>query len=391
MTPAARIAAAIGILDRVLGGSPAEQALTGWARGSRFAGSRDRAAVRDHVYDALRCLRSFTALGGGGAPDGRKLTIGLLRSSGTDPAEIFTGDGYGPPPLTAAELAGADPTALPRWAALDCPDWIGPQLERALGPLTDAVLVKMRERAPAILRVNAGKGTVEGAIASLAGDGIGAAPHALASFALEVTENASKIRNSAAYASGFVELQDAAPQAAVEALPLKDGMRVLDYCAGGGGKTLAMAARGKLKLFAHDAAPQRMADLPARAARAGVRVTALASNDIARHAPFDLVLTDVPCTGTGTWRRAPDAKWTLTQERLADLVRVQATILDRGAALSAPGGWLIYMTCSLLAEENRDQIEAFLTRHPAFTLRHERLITPVEAGDGFYTAHLSRV
>lgn len=387
MTPAARIAAAIGILDRVLAGSPAEQALTQWGRGSRFAGSGDRAAVRDHVFDALRCLRSFAALGG--AADGRGLMIGLLRSSGADPATIFTGEGYAPAPLTGAELA--EPAAIPRWAALDCPDWIAPHLERALGPETDAVLARMRERAPAILRVNAGKATVAVAIASLAGDGIAARPHPLASFALEVTENAPKIRNSTAYATGLVELQDAAPQAAVEALPLKDGMRVLDYCAGGGGKTLAMGARARLKLFAHDAAPQRMADLPARAARAGVRVTALATAEVARHAPFDLVLTDVPCTGTGTWRRAPDAKWTLTPERLADLLRVQAAILDRAAALSAPGGWLIYKTCSLLAEENRDQIAAFLTRHPTFTLRQDRLITPVEGGDGFYTAHLSRV
>ncbi|MGL4280913.1 MAG: RsmB/NOP family class I SAM-dependent RNA methyltransferase, partial [Albidovulum sp.] len=216
-------------------------------------------------------------------------------------------------------------------------------------------------------------------------------PHPLASFALEVIENAQKIRQSQAYLSGLFELQDAAPQAAVEALPLKDGMRVLDYCAGGGGKSLAMAARAKLKLFAHDAAPRRMADLPARALRAGVRVTTLASSDLGRHAPFDLVLTDVPCTGTGTWRRAPDAKWTLTAERLADLLRVQAAILDRAAELCGPGGWLIYMTCSLLGQENGDQIAGFLARHPAFTLRHERLITPVEGGDGFYTAHLSRV
>jgi 16S rRNA (cytosine967-C5)-methyltransferase len=390
MTPAARIGAATGILDRVLAGTPAEQALTGWARGSRFAGSGDRAAVRDHVFDALRCLRSFTALGGGGEPSGRRLMVGLLRASGADPATIFTGEGYAPAALSVAEGPPAV-APLSRWAALDCPDWLGPELEGALGPLTEAVLAKMRDRAPAILRVNARKGTRESAIASLASEGIGAIPHALANFALEVTDNAQKIRLSSAYAAGLVELQDAAPQAAVEALPLTDGMRVLDYCAGGGGKSLAMAARARLKLFAHDAAPQRMADLPARAARAGAGISLLGPYELARHAPFDLVLTDVPCTGTGTWRRAPEAKWTLTPERLAELVGVQAVILDRAAALCGPGGWLVYMTCSLLAQENRDQIDAFLTRNPDFTLRQERLITPVEGGDGFYTAHLSRV
>lgn len=388
MTPAARIAAAIEILDRVLEGAAAEQALTHWARGSRFAGSRDRAAVRDHVFDALRCLRSFAALGG--ASTGRGLMLGLLRASGTDPATIFTGEGYAPAVLSEAELQAGTP-ALSRWAALDCPDWLGPRLEQALGPDTDAVLALMRERAPAVLRVNARRGSREAAIAALAAEGIAAVPHPLASFALEVTENAQKIRQSAAYGSGLVELQDAAPQAAVEAMPLSDGMRVLDLCAGGGGKTLAMAARAELKLFAHDIAPQRMADLSARADRAGVRVATLSTRDLARHAPYDIVLTDVPCSGSGTWRRAPEAKWALTPERLGDLARVQAAILDEAAMLCAPGGWLVYMTCSLLAEENRSQIDAFLARHPDFNLRHIRLFTQLEGGDGFFSAHLSRM
>lgn len=389
MTPAARIAAAIDVLDRVLAGAAAEQALTQWARGSRFAGSRDRAAVRDHVFDALRCLRSFTALGGDDQPTGRGLMIGLLRAAGTDPATVFTGEGYAPAPLSAAEL-DTEPANLSRWAALDCPDWLGPKLERALGTDTDAVLQLMRDRAPVILRVNARKGHREAAIAALAAEGIAARPHLLADFALEVTENAQKIRQSQAYASGLVELQDAAPQAAVEAMPLEDGMRVLDLCAGGGGKTLAMAARADLKLFAHDAAPQRMADLPARAGRAGVKVTALATRDLARHAPYDLVLTDVPCSGSGTWRRAPEAKWALTPERLWNLTGVQAMILDQAAGLCAPGGWLVYMTCSLLDEENQGQVDAFLKRRPGFAPRHEGLITPLDAGDGFYSAHLSR-
>lgn len=388
MTPAARIGAAIGILDRVLAGTPAEQALTQWGRGSRFAGSRDRAAVRDHVFDAIRCQRSFTALGGG-APSGRGLMIGLLRASGTDPATIFTGEGYAPAALSGDELAAVAPV-LSRWAALDCPDWLGPELERGLGADTDPVLALMRKRAPAILRVNARKGPRKAAIAALAAEGIGAASHTLANFALEVTENAQKIRHSGAFASGLVELQDAAPQAAVEALALRDGMRVLDYCAGGGGKTLAMAARADIALYAHDAAPDRMKDLPVRAGRAGVRVTMLATRDVARHAPYDVVLADVPCSGTGTWRRAPEAKWTLTPARLLDLVAIQSRILDEAAALVAPGGGLVYMTCSLLPAENRDQIDAFLARHDAFTLSHDRLYTPAEGGDGFFAAHLSR-
>lgn len=392
MTPAARIAAAIDILDVVLAGVPGEQALTRWARGSRFAGSGDRAAVRDHVFDALRCLRSFTALGGGGAATGRKVMLGLLRAAGQAPDAIFTGQGYAPAALTATETVFEPPQRadLPRGVARDCPDWLLPELDRALGARADAVLDAMRDRAAAILRVNSRRTTRDEAAAVLSDDGIATGPHELASFALQVTGNAQKIRTSRAYLSGLVELQDASPQAAVEALPLSDGMRVLDLCAGGGGKTLAMAARADLTLFAHDAVPRRMTDLAARAARAGVAVTALATPDLDRHGPFDLVLADVPCSGSGTWRRAPEAKWSLTPERLEALTVTQAEILARAASLVAPDGWIIYMTCSLLGQENRDRIDAFLAARPGATLRHERLFTPLDAGDGFYAAHLQR-
>ena len=389
MTPEARIAAAITILDAVLDGQAAEQALTRWARGSRFAGSRDRAAVRDHVYDALRCRRSFAALGG--AETGRGLMIGLLRAGGVAPESLFTGVGYGPEPLTAEE--GAPPpdlTTLPRGVRLDCPDWLMPDFDTALGDNADEVLTRMRQRAPVCLRANARQGR-EAAARALAAEGIETILADGASFALEVVANAQKIKTSTAYSEGLVELQDLSPQCAVEALPLQDGMRVLDYCAGGGGKTLAMAARAELSLTAHDAIPARMKDLPTRAARAGIAVTQADTGALAKMAPFDLVLTDVPCSGTGTWRRGPEAKWTLTPDRLADLLTLQADILDRAAAHVAPGGWLIYMTCSLLSPENRGRIDRFLARNHGFALRHERLFTPLEGGDGFYAAHLSRV
>ena len=389
MTPEARIAAAITILDAVLDGQAAEQALTRWARGSRFAGSRDRAAVRDHVYDALRCRRSFAALGG--AETGRGLMIGLLRAGGVAPESLFTGVGYGPEPLTAEE--GAPPpdlTTLPRGVRLDCPDWLMPDFDTALGDNADEVLTRMRQRAPVYLRANARHGR-EAAARALAAEGVETTLTDNSNFALEVSDKEQKIKTTKAYSGGLVELQDVSPQRAVEALPLHDGMRVLDYCAGGGGKTLAMAARADLVLTAHDAIPARMKDLPARAARAGIAVTQADTGALAKMPPFDLVLTDVPCSGTGTWRRAPEAKWTLTPDRLAGLVTLQAEILDRAARLVAPGGWLIYMTCSLLPRENRGQIDRFLDRNQGIALRHDRLYTPLDGGDGFYAAHLSRV
>ncbi|PPB81245.1 16S rRNA (cytosine967-C5)-methyltransferase [Albidovulum inexpectatum] len=393
MTPEARIQAAIGVLDRILAGEPAERTLTNWARASRFAGSGDRAAIRDHVFDALRCLRSFTALSGAAEPSGRAAMIGALRAHGRNPDDIFTGQGHAPSPLTPEErnaLAAAPALdALPRNVALDCPDWIAPHLRRALQEDFAPVLRAMRERAPVFLRVNAAKADVGTAIAALAADGIVAAPDPAVSHALRVIEGARRITGGHAYRDGVVELQDLSPQAAVQDLPLGDGMRVLDYCAGGGGKSLAMAARARIDIVAHDIARQRMRDLPERARRAGANIR-LAQPGKPIGKDFDLVLADVPCSGTGTWRRTPDAKWRLTESRLGELLQTQSLILDRAADLVAPKGWLAYMTCSLVDLENGDQVRAFLSRHRGWTLGKERLFTPLSAGDGFYMALLTR-
>jgi 16S rRNA (cytosine967-C5)-methyltransferase len=183
-------------------------------------------------------------------------------------------------------------------------------------------------------------------------------------------------------------LQDASSQAVVDALPLADGCRVLDHCAGGGGKTLAMAARARLVLFAHDANPERMADLPERARRAGTAVTITANPEA--EAPFDLVLVDAPCSGSGSWRRDPQGKWALTPERLETVRREQAAILQRVAPMVRPGGWIGYATCSLLQSENQEQIATFLAVAPGWTRATERVFTPLDGGDGFYLATLRR-
>ncbi|WP_103256123.1 RsmB/NOP family class I SAM-dependent RNA methyltransferase [Tabrizicola aquatica] len=381
MTPAARAAAAIAVLDRVLAGEAAEKALTNWGRASRYAGSGDRAAVRDLVYDALRQRRSAAALGG--SETGRGLVLGLLRAGGQE--ALFTGEGHAPQPPGPDE-AGRSPMGA---EALDLPDWLLPEMERALGDRLAPVAQAMQARAPVFLRVNLARGDVAAAVAALAGEGIEARPHALAPTALEVVAGARKVQTSAAYLEGLVELQDASSQAVVVALPLADGMRVLDQCAGGGGKTLAMAARAKLRLWAHDAAPRRMADLPERAKRAGAKVTLTERPEAT--APYDLVLVDAPCSGSGSWRRDPEGKWRLTPDRLGELRAVQAAILDRAAAMVAPGGWLAYATCSLLEVENGDQTAAFLARTPGWRLDAERRFTPLEGGDGFYLALLARL
>lgn len=383
MTPAARLSAAIGCLDRILAGVSPEVALTSWGRASRYAGSGDRNAVRDLVFDALRCKRSFAALGG--ADTGRGLILGGLRDAGVDPAGYFTGEGHAPAILGAQETASTPHGNV----ALDCPEWLAPQLQSGLADDFAPVMMALRCRAPVFLRVNTAKADRAAAMAALHAEGVGAALHPLSQTALEITENARKIQNSAAYLTGLVELQDASSQAVVDHLPLRDGMRVLDYCAGGGGKTLAMAARAKINLFAHDAAPTRMRDLPARAARAGVAIAI--SDNPSKSAPYDLILTDVPCSGSGSWRRDPVGKWALTPARLADLCAVQVEILNTVAPLVAPGGSLAYATCSMLNAENMDQINRFLANRPDWTLQSHRSFTPLQGGDGFFIALLTRI
>ena len=383
VTPPARIAAAIGILDDVLAGRPAEQALLRWSRASRFAGSGDRAAVRDLVYEALRRRNTLAALGG--AQTGRGLMIGYLRETGQQPDAFFTGQGHAPPPLDPAEMqmpASADITHV-----VDLPDWLLPQWHASLGDDAASIARAMGHRAPLWLRVNPARGQTSAAVDALAADGIAVTPHPDPPTALKVASGERRVAQSAAYRGGLVELQDLSPQLACHALPVQAGDRVLDFCAGGGGKTLAIGGRQSgLDLVAHDADAARMRDLPPRAERAGLSVRL---TDDPR-GPFDLVVADVPCSGSGTWRRSPDAKWRLTPAALDELIRTQSAILDRVAGLVMAGGHLAYMTCSLLRAESDAQADAFPARHPGFIPVMRRLWTPMQGGDGFFLALFRR-
>lgn len=386
MTPAARISAAIEVLDAMLDGAHAEKALGGWARRSRFAGSKDRAALRDHVFGVLRCWRSYAALGGAGT--GRGLMIGALRAQGTDPAELFTGEGHAPEPLSAAErAAGSAPTGAAR---VDLPDWLWPLFEASLGEAAEDAALALRSRAPVMLRVNLRQGDPAQAIARLAEDGIVAQPHDIAKTALHVTEGERKISGSACYGDGLVELQDGSSQAAMARLEIAPGARVMDYCAGGGGKVLALAARVEGAFFAHDTAPQRMKDLPVRAERAGVRVKIVETARLCDEGPFDLVLCDAPCSGSGTWRRTPEAKWALTPERLSELTSIQRQILQDAAPLVAPGGVLAYATCSVFIDENQSAIAHFLSQNLDWQAVDETRFAISDGGDGFYIAQLRK-
>jgi len=385
VTPEARVAAAIAVLDGWLSGASAERLLTTWARANRYAGSTDRAGVRDLVFDAIRCRRSYAARGG--AKTGRGLMIGALRAAGRDPGAVFTGAGYAPAPLAPGEGQGQDPATEAE--RLDCPDWLAPALRESLGRDFAPVMEALRHRAPVFVRANLARTTREAAQAALREERIETRPHPLSPSALEVIEGARKLQGSAAFRAGLVELQDAASQAVVDALGVRPGQRVLDYCAGGGGKALALAAQGAT-VMVHDVEPRRMADLPARAARAGVVLATLAPGELAKAGAQDLIFADAPCSGSGAWRRSPQGKWDLTPERLDELCRIQASILDEIAAFSAPGCAIGYATCSLIEAENGAQIVAFLARSPGWRLASEHRFTPRDGGDGFYVALLTR-
>ena len=382
MLPAARVSAAIEVLDKVLGGAAVEPCLTNWGRANRFAGSGDRAAIRDLVFDGLRCKRSYAALGG--AATGRGLMIGHLRAQGQAPEAVFTGIGHAPAGLSDTEIC----QPATEHEALDCPDWLAPRLQDSLGKDFAAIMRAMQNRAPLFLRVNMARITREEAAKFLADDGIETVPHSLADSSLQAVGSTRKILTTSVYLEGLVELQDAASQAVVAALPVADGQKILDVCAGGGGKSLAIAALADVRVWAYDLVRARMRDLPARAARARAKIDIL--NDPLAEAPYDMVLVDAPCSGSGSWRRDPVGKWALTEVRLQELLTLQQDILDQAAKLVTADGKVAYVTCSLLADENAGQVTRFLGRHPDWTFLSDRQFTPLEGGDGFYLAVLSR-
>lgn len=345
--------------------------------------------MRDLVFDALRQRRSLAFLGGGDT--GRAILLALAAREGADLAALCTGIRHDPAPLAKGEgvLPEAALADAPRAVRLDIPDFLEVPLERALGADMEAVLSAMRQRAPVDLRVNVLKSNAGAATVVLARDGVSVEAHPLARNALRVVAGPRLVSASRAYTQGMVELQDVSSQVVAETAGVRPGMCVLDYCAGGGGKTLALASemQGRGRLLAWDANARRMADLPERARRAGVAVKLLEEAELRRlGASCDVVLVDAPCSGTGAWRRKPEGKWRLTPEAVAAFPPLQDQILDAAAAHVRPGGRLVYATCSLLVEENEDRAAAFAARHPGWIPEGGRRLSPLDGGDGFFMA-----
>jgi 16S rRNA (cytosine967-C5)-methyltransferase len=387
MTPGARLSAAIEVIaDIETRRRPASDALKDWGLAHRFAGSGDRAAIAGLVFDALRRRSSSAHIMGEESP--RAVMLGMLRLerklAGEAIAALADGARFAPSALSAQERArldGADLQGAPAWVAGDYPQWLDPHLARTFGEERAAEGAALGSRAPLDLRVNTLKADRDAAAAALAH--LDPVPTRWSPFGLRMMRGA-EARNPAihaepAFIKGMVEVQDEGSQLAALLAAAKPGEQVIDLCAGAGGKTLALAAmmKNRGQIYATDLDKRRLAPIHARMERAGARDVQVRTpkGDRAKEDPLadlenraDLVLIDAPCTGIGTWRRNADAKWRMRPGALALRLREQAEALDRAADLVKPGGRIAYVTCSLLAEENGDQVRAFLARRPQFAL-----------------------
>jgi len=385
VTPSARVQAAIEILDTVIAaardnGPPADALVRAYFKTRRYAGSKDRRAVRELVFAAIRHSGEVPV-------SGRSAMIGI---AGQD-AEILTcfdGGPHGPTPVGEGEV-GVAASLLPDWLAGE------------VSPLVDDVeRPALLERAPLDLRAHIGRTSREAVMPQFAG----AEPTPHSPWGLRLPPD-SQVDLSPEYRSGLVEVQDEGSQLIALACGAANGITIIDLCAGAGGKTLALAAAApEARIIACDTSRSRLAQLTPRAERAGAVVEtrllnmpneAEALRDLEGQA--DVVLVDAPCSGSGTWRRNPEGRWRLTPDRLDRLTELQARVLDLAAPLVKPGGRLVYAVCSILSREGAEQLSAFSSRHSSFLWQEPfdfgrkegegRMLTPAHDGtDGFFVA-----
>ena len=436
MTPGARAQAAIEILGDLHDAGPADNYLSRYFRGRRYIGAKDRRAISSTVYGILRRRAEIDWWISDGnleapePPSRRRVVAALALAEGWDDAAFesaFDGGDYRPGPLTDIErtllarlprdgAVSAD-EGQPDWVRFNYPQWLDAELRRSLGDDLAPTMKALLDGAPVDLRVNRLKTSRDEAQAKLQAEGLASQPTRLSPVGLRLSGRAT-LPALQAFRDGLVEVQDEGSQIAALMVDAQSGMTVADLCAGAGGKTLAVAAAmgNQGRIVAADTDRDRMKGIATRRERAGVSIVEALALDDAEAASsledlaFDRVLLDVPCSGTGAWRRNPDARWRLTPEDLErDLAR-QAEILDHGACLVRPGGRMVYVTCSILSSENADQIDGFLARTPGFGPveigpiwdrwigtgglakdRHLVLSPAREGTDGFFVAVLERV
>ena len=401
MTSGARVSAVITILDNYLLGIPENKALLNWFRRNRFAGSKDRRAIREIFFNCLRFKRSslWPFKRAGCVESGRHLVIGMLVMFRRQLDDIFDEKKYSPEALSKTEKSVIQSfyetlSQAPLSVKFNFPDFLEKKLKDSFPDSLVENLSSLNERASLFLRVNRIKSSSEMVIRNLKEEGILVEAVIKSNCGLKVLENARKLDESKPYLRGEVEIQDISSQKVVDFINPEKGHKILDFCAGGGGKTLAMASLtlAESEFFVHDKNSSRMINLVKRCRRAGFRAQILTQNMLENtFQAFDLVVADVPCSGTGAWRRNPGSKWWLTEDILEDLLLQQRNILCIASRHVKNRGVFSYMTCSVLKEENRDQIDWFLSTNKNFRLEKDIFISPFEGGDGFYGSVLRKV
>lgn len=398
MTPAARISAAIEVLDDIIQRRrPASDALKDWGLSRRFAGSKDRAAIATLVYDALR-RRSSSAFAMG-EETSRALVLGMLAGLRElrmeEIAELCSGENHAPAPLTreeATRLITFDLDDAPGWVRADVPEWLWPAFSANFGEQAVSEGAALADRAPIDIRVNrlkSNQGKVLADLAHLGAEAGAWSPDAIR-FLPGPDGRGPSLQSEPSFFEGAFEIQDEGSQLVSLLAGAKPGETVVDLCAGAGGKTLALAAQmqNQGRLFATDLDSRRLAPLHERLARSGANIVQIRVPRSRGHESLtevvgeaDLVLVDAPCTGSGTWRRNPDAKWRVRPGALAERLKDQAEVLARAARLVKPDGRIAYVTCSVLPDENDGAVSGFLQRHPGFTLVPSQEILSSTEGD----------
>ncbi len=380
----ARIQASIEVLSDILERrTPATLALRDWGKSNRYAGSKDRAVIGNLVYDALRRKSSIAWRMNDDTP--RALALGAacfaFEYAPSKLIEAFKNDKFAPSGLTDDEfklLSGAIKLdAAPDWIRADIPEWIWPAFDNNFGEEAVIEGQALTQRPPLDLRVNRLKADRDPLIDRLKDFSVKACPIALNGLRIDAPEAEGRLPNiqaEQAYQTGLVEIQDEGSQIVSTLVAAKAGETVLDFCAGGGGKSLALAGdmQNEGRILAFDIDKRRLAPLYQRALRADASIIEVLSPPLSAYhdlkGKMDRVLVDAPCTGVGTWRRKPDAKWRLTEDALERRNQDQAQVLQQAAEFVRSGGLMFYVTCSMLAEENEAQVYAFLDTHPDFSI-----------------------
>ena len=396
MQDISRAAAAINILDDYLKGYPLEKVLKQWFKINRFAGSNDRRNIRDLVFDILRkrLILYYPFQINEYVENGRILVLSylFLYKKGSFSLEDIKENKYLSPPINSNELIILNNInrlvkKAPKNISLNYPEFLEEKLSQSLGNNFNAIMELFLQRAPVYLRINQNKINLKEAKIKLENQGIFSEICPSSNYALKVISGEKFIKDSSLYQLGEVELQDLSSQLTTELVQISSGKKILDFCAGSGGKALAIASRlrNKVDIFAYDLNNLKYKNLIYRTNKAGANITIIDSKQLIKYKNFfDIVFVDAPCSGTGTWRRDPKIKWELNDQKLSVLTKNQYSIVKQACSYLKNGGFLIYVVCSLLEDEGDLIIRKYLLHHKNYSKVKSGIFHPINASDGFY-------